>query len=1352
MTEFTRPTASPVRPDVTDNPLAHTREGAPLLGQFADALITENEVVTLVRRLQDTTNSEQNEGTPFVPTREMLDRMPVIASNPSLAFGVWDEAHLQAKNDRLQAEGEARARLATEGGSALLLSGAAGILSPTTLLPVGAVKNVSQIGRGAYVAARAGAVGISLQESGLQATSEYRTAEESLYGIGGGVVLGGVLGGALSGIQRAALRSFERGLSNALDSSVPSVRASEEGIFFVETQDTRVELATARRAAYLENREMSADEIDAVYAATGRQTDDFAKVDGLWNEEGQLMLASREVQEAGSVTEGFDPRETVEQARQRHEDRTRSSETELGQALEEARTRRAGADDADPEVIEQLDAEVDRIADELGEEPEIPRTGDEPRQGRRGARHEERERRRDQARQGEAEARQRVADDSDAEASERLEAANHEQMEGIDDATGTPRRIHDLSDIGGIGPVRQAQLEELGIFNLDDLKQWLTGHPLESLPFGPQRTARLRRVYATDLQGEAVQADVLEIRQEIDRAADAGEPANSDLLNAAAPLSKVAAAFGGAQHLARILDNPQGQKIRSRSDLFRLIMDNMVESDLMTEGQFAGHAAPESAELGMVGWRNDINGAFRDIKDVYSDYRKRVTEVGEEVPISFDDFDAAIYDALERGQRANGRLPPSAIRDVEKSASILRQRVYLPIAGLLDEQLGTATKVDPFAYVMRIYDVHAISKNRLEFETAIGDSLKGQVRQISGALTDAQSSVIENMASRWVDGVLTTPFLRTAENFEEFAIRVGKEEGFRVPGGSQGNSGLGRAGRARKLGRADENLLAALGLPQTAHIEVPTEVLGPWLRRSSVESTMRYLNTRIPDLELAKKFNDDPQLTATLEMFDAHYQDLIEAAPNKTEAAELRRGWHKDRTYIERTRDVLRHTIALPDDPASFAGMTQRAAQQARNYNVFRISGGFFLVALADIGNTALALGVRNTFGNLFSPWISESAKTMKAMQKAELDELGVIMQDVLGLRASSLWDVTEFAHYNTRAEQAMNSLTHKMFTANLLTPWTNVMRTVAGQGILNEFVRVAKLVREGSAGPGETARLLRAHVPEALAVEILEQVEVHGSINPKGQVVLGLQKWDSQRAPELRRLLRNLIIADTNRAVVTPGAGDVPIFLKTHTGKLIGQFKSFGFSITQKVVIPGMQGLAQGDTRILNGIPLTVAMGSIVYMLKEAFNNRELETDPGRVIQEGVVRSDLWGVLAPVDDIGTALSAGRVSLRGTLGPDTHHGYQPDSAILDVARNVLGPTFDSTMQLGKASGAFAKFVRDGGLKNLSAKEVRALRRILPLQNLFYADFLFDAAENGVASRARTERNQARTTDSMRRIQ
>ena len=84
-------------------------------------------------------------------------------------------------------------------------------------------------------------------------------------------------------------------------------------------------------------------------------------------------------------------------------------------------------------------------------------------------------------------------------------------------------------------------------------------------------------------------------------------------------------------------------------------------------------------------------------------------------------------------------------------------------------------------------------------------------------------------------------------------------------------------------------------------------------------------------------------------------------------------------------------------------------------------------------------------------------------------------------------------------------------------------------------------------------------------------------------------EAWDAPRS--VVDAFRSAIIRDVDRIIVTPGIGDRPLWMSSETGKLIGQFKSFGFASVQRTLIPALQ---DRDMGVVNGLALSGAMGML--------------------------------------------------------------------------------------------------------------------------------------------------------------
>ena len=168
--------------------------------------------------------------------------------------------------------------------------------------------------------------------------------------------------------------------------------------------------------------------------------------------------------------------------------------------------------------------------------------------------------------------------------------------------------------------------------------------------------------------------------------------------------------------------------------------------------------------------------------------------------------------------------------------------------------------------------------------------------------------------------------------------------------------------------------------------------------------------------------------------------------------------------------------------------------------------------------------------------------------------------------------------------------------------------------------------------------------------------------------------------------------------------------------GKLVGQFRSFGFAAVQRILLSGLQ---QRDAAALSGAVLSVGLGMGVYALKTMQYGGELSDDPTQWLVEGVNRSRLFGWLMDINNTAEKLSRGRLGIAALTGESVSR-YQSRNWVEAMARPSVGLIQDANQVLGSAiSGDWRE------------SDTRAIRRILPYQNLFYLRGLFDAVEDGV---------------------
>ena len=165
----------------------------------------ENEIGSLVERLSTAQTFEPDPN--YNPFNDLdLKSSKYLDQHAGSFIGVRSKAEANSVRQRIDKEEEDAKLLQSAGVWGTLASMAAGVLSPTSLLPGGAIykegKLATNVARSVASVGGANAVGAGLQELGLQASQETRTFGESAMSVAGAFALGGAIGGAASRLSR----------------------------------------------------------------------------------------------------------------------------------------------------------------------------------------------------------------------------------------------------------------------------------------------------------------------------------------------------------------------------------------------------------------------------------------------------------------------------------------------------------------------------------------------------------------------------------------------------------------------------------------------------------------------------------------------------------------------------------------------------------------------------------------------------------------------------------------------------------------------------------------------------------------------------------------------------------------------------------------------------------------------------------------------------------------------------------------------------------------------------------------------------------------------------------------------
>lgn len=111
---------------------------------------------------------------------------------------VYNKTAFDAVSSNIYRERKDRETISASGMTGFALTGLAGIADPTIMLPGGAFVRAGKVGyslgKTALSVGAAAAAATGVQEAGLQATQDTRTAEETALNIGGSAILGGLIG------------------------------------------------------------------------------------------------------------------------------------------------------------------------------------------------------------------------------------------------------------------------------------------------------------------------------------------------------------------------------------------------------------------------------------------------------------------------------------------------------------------------------------------------------------------------------------------------------------------------------------------------------------------------------------------------------------------------------------------------------------------------------------------------------------------------------------------------------------------------------------------------------------------------------------------------------------------------------------------------------------------------------------------------------------------------------------------------------------------------------------------------------------------------------------------------------
>ncbi|MGA3686195.1 hypothetical protein [Serratia bockelmannii] len=501
-----------------------------------------------------------------------------------------------------------------------------------------------------------------------------------------------------------------------------------------------------------------------------------------------------------------------------------------------------------------------------------------------------------------------------------------------------------------------------------------------------------------------------------------------------------------------------------------------------------------------------------------------------------------------------------------------------------------------------------------------------------------------------------------------------------------------------------EKIIGRAGFTKSRSLLIPDERIEDFLESDINHVMESYLRQVGPEIELTAQFGSK-DMGEQIRQVSEEYTQLIKDAKTPKERAKLEKQREADLRDIEAMRDRLIGTYGAPKDPRSFF---VRAGRVARNVNFLRLLGGMTISAATDLMRPVMQHGLSKSLRPM-----GAMLRNMAAVKVAtkDLREMAVGLDYVLSTRTKAIADLTDPYSRRSAFERGLNWGTQKFGNWTLMNQWNSALKSWSGLIVQSRILDNAQLLAAGKEVPKkEIRKLAQIGIDQSILRRIGEQFAKHGE-DMDGLLTGHSHLWDDRA---VREAFQSAVLKDVDSTVVTPGVGDTPLMMSNEVGKMILQFKTFIFAQHNRVIASGIQ---QGDASFYLGAMGTIALGAMVYVMKQKLSGRDIDYSPNNLVKEGIDRAGMIGWLSEPLNAVENISGGRFGLGAMFGAPPVSRFQSRNAI----GALLGPTFD----MAGDGAVIANGVLNGEFDD---KQTHAVRKLLPYQNLFYISPLLNRVE------------------------
>jgi hypothetical protein len=527
-----------------------------------------------------------------------------------------------------------------------------------------------------------------------------------------------------------------------------------------------------------------------------------------------------------------------------------------------------------------------------------------------------------------------------------------------------------------------------------------------------------------------------------------------------------------------------------------------------------------------------------------------------------------------------------------------------------------------------------------------------------------------------------------------------------------------------------------------------------FLETDSEKLARAYVRTMAADIEITRRFGS-VNAASLFEELNFQKQDMLEAAKgeaNKAAVIERLNGDIKkakeagkqeevqalqlrlegvkqelstldiNKAFEDAQRDLgvvisrMRHERGLPQNPDGFAA---RGARLAMNLNTMRFMGMVLISSIPDMARGVQKYGLGRFYKSGLKPLFTNLKSLKLNMKEANL--AGTALDIFLHTRMMELAEMMDDFGRRSKFEQGVEFATSKIGVLGGFDYWNTGAKSFAAMLFNAEALDAVRTIVTGKAGAKSvdkaTKFLADLQITGDEAADIWRLVEAGGGGEVKKDFWLpNTEDWADagtelkmrpERVEHLLRKYRAALAREVDAIVVTPGLERPNWMDGSTTGKVLGQFRSFAVSSTFKTTMAGLQ---QKDTNFMLGSAMALGMGALSYQLWALASGNDTGDDYDKWLDEAIDRSGTLGIFGEVRNVGSTIpwlndyvmfSGEQTVRRGGTG-FAMAALGPSGDLLFTASRLLSNADDPTVSTG-----------------------RDMKKLLPYQNLWWLRQFYD---------------------------